>query len=433
MDYLLNIALSIVETILFFNPFTQLISNTIKKEREHSCDDWVLQFQYNAATYASALLQIAVLQNSPAIAMTAVNKKNDLLSRIRRMVDTKNNRFNYRNQLISLLLIIVVLFSVTWIVPQQKDIVTNSTKLKSTSLMIEPMAAKVSNPLFNPLFFFRKPLQDEIRKNLAQAETEITEASKGMDQMPAQVAAVMPVAMQALKSLQLEEESKQTIATEQKKLAQFIADTLKQNFVFTEKQFVQGWQLLGEEMKKTGTELEKKQFPSGLQNKQSVWLNEVNKTVNQFKQMQDVFKLKGYNLEQEISNAFREALSSKNIAKTIAVTKAEIAKNKRMIDSARIIESKRKRNSVQAEEPITENNYYKLAGAIPHFQYALNNATDIAIPVVTTSTINNEVVTCITIKAKNNDSSKINITPKRYEVVVSNTGKPDKKIIIEVL
>lgn len=438
MDYLLNIALSIVETILFFNPFTQLISNTIKKEREHSCDDWVLQFQYNAATYASALLQIAVLQNTPAVAMTAVNKKNDLLSRVRRMVDTKNNRFNYRNQLISLLLITIVLLGVTWIVPQQKNMVTssNSIKLKSTSLMIEPMAAKVSNPLFNPLFFFRKPLQDEIRKNIALAEIEIAEASKQMEQMPAQVAAVMPVAMQALQSLQLEEESKQTIepiATEHKKLAQLIVDTLKQKFSFNEKQFAQGWQLLGEEMKKAGIELEKKQFASSPQNKQSVWLNEVNKTINQFKQMQDVFKLKGNTLDQEISNAFKEALSSKNVAKTVAIAKAEIARNKRMIDSARMIESKRKRNLAHAEEPINENNYYKLAATIPGFKYAMNNATDVTAPVITTSTINNEVVTCITIKAKNSDSSKINITPKRYEVVVSNTGKPDKKIIIEVL
>ena len=438
MDYLLNIALSIIETILFFNPFTQLISTAIKKEREHSCDDWVLQFQYNATTYASALLQIAVLQNSPAIAMTAVGKKNDLLSRVRRIVDKQNNRFNYRNQLISLLFITIVLFSVTWIVPQQKNVITNSNsiKLKSTSLMIEPMAAKVSNPLFNPLFFFRKPLQEEIRKNIAQAEIEIAEASKQMEQMPTQVAAVMPVAIQALQSLQLEEDTKQTIesnAAEDKRLAQFIADTVKQNFVFNEKQFAQGWQLLGEEMKKVGTELEKKQFSSSLQNKQSVWLNEVNKTINQFKQMQDAFKLKGNNLELEVSNAFKEALSSKNISKTVAVAKAEIAKNKRYIDSARMMESKRKRYLTKVEEAITENNYYKLATTIPGFQYALNNTSNATAPVITTSSINNEVVTFISIKAKHSDSLKTNITPKRYEVVVSNTGKPDKKIIIEVL
>ncbi len=63
-DYILNIFISVIETSLFFNPFTQLISKTIRTERENSCDDWVLQFQYNPAMYAEALLQIAYL--SPA-------------------------------------------------------------------------------------------------------------------------------------------------------------------------------------------------------------------------------------------------------------------------------------------------------------------------------------------------------------------------------
>jgi bla regulator protein BlaR1 len=48
-DYLVNIILSVVEISLFFNPFTQLLSKNIRKERENSCDDWVLQFQYDAS------------------------------------------------------------------------------------------------------------------------------------------------------------------------------------------------------------------------------------------------------------------------------------------------------------------------------------------------------------------------------------------------
>lgn len=70
-DYLVNILLSVAEISLFFNPFTRLFSAHIRKERENSCDDWVLQFQYSASTYAEALLRMAQLQAAPALVMAA--------------------------------------------------------------------------------------------------------------------------------------------------------------------------------------------------------------------------------------------------------------------------------------------------------------------------------------------------------------------------
>jgi bla regulator protein BlaR1 len=57
LDYFFNLFLALIEATLFFNPFMQLISRHIKRERENCCDDWVLQYEYNAATYARALLQ----------------------------------------------------------------------------------------------------------------------------------------------------------------------------------------------------------------------------------------------------------------------------------------------------------------------------------------------------------------------------------------
>jgi len=91
-DYLINLMLTAIETFLFFNPFTQLLSKTIRHERENCCDDWVLQFQYNATSYAEALLRIAYLQSSPALAMNAASGKNDLLSRVKRMLNQKRKK-----------------------------------------------------------------------------------------------------------------------------------------------------------------------------------------------------------------------------------------------------------------------------------------------------------------------------------------------------
>ncbi len=183
-DYLINILLSVAEIGLFFNPFTQMISRQIKKERENSCDDWVLQYQYNATTYAEALLRIACLQATPALAMTATSKKNDLLIRVKRMIDKKENHFNYRKQLLAFVVVTGIVSSIAWLNPIQQP--SNTTVTASRSIgkpvlnkkqpaySVEPMAVSVDNPLFNPVFFLSKPLQAEMKKNIDKAQQEMT-------------------------------------------------------------------------------------------------------------------------------------------------------------------------------------------------------------------------------------------------------------------
>ena len=165
-DYLLNIILSVVEMALFFNPFTQLFSNTIHKERENSCDDWVLQFKYNARAYAAALLQIAYLQSAPALAMAASGKKNELLVRIKRMIDKKEDRLSYRKQLLAFLIVTGLLSSIAWLNPKsgvqnQKKSLTVNTKLPQKKVQIQASASlskKVAQPSFTSLIKSIPPL-----------------------------------------------------------------------------------------------------------------------------------------------------------------------------------------------------------------------------------------------------------------------------------
>ena len=185
-DYLLNIILSVIELALFFNPFTQLLSKSIRKERENSCDDWVLQFKYNATVYAEALLRIAYLQTAPAFAMAASGKKNDLLVRVKRMIEQKENRFSYRKQLLAFLIVTGMLSSIAWLNPiasQTRKPLTATNNQKSPAQKIqtyavEPMAVSVDNPLFNPMFFLSKPLKAEIKKSIVSAQKEIELAQK---------------------------------------------------------------------------------------------------------------------------------------------------------------------------------------------------------------------------------------------------------------
>jgi beta-lactamase regulating signal transducer with metallopeptidase domain len=82
-DYLVNLLINFVQTILYFNPFVKAFVKIVEREREKSCDEMVLQFQYDSHEYASALLTLekaSQLQRSFAIA--ANGKQNDLLHRI---------------------------------------------------------------------------------------------------------------------------------------------------------------------------------------------------------------------------------------------------------------------------------------------------------------------------------------------------------------
>ncbi len=55
-DFLLNLIVNLIRTLLFFNPFVIALVKITEAERENSCDELVLQFQYPAIDYATALV-----------------------------------------------------------------------------------------------------------------------------------------------------------------------------------------------------------------------------------------------------------------------------------------------------------------------------------------------------------------------------------------
>jgi beta-lactamase regulating signal transducer with metallopeptidase domain len=204
-DYLLNIILSIIDLGLFFNPFTRLITKSVSKERENSCDDWVLQYQYNPTMYAEALLRIAVLQKTPVMAMYAVKTKSELAARVQRMIGQKEGRFSYRHQLIALLLMTGILASIAWFDPAT----IKNQELKSTSankaVVLEPLAVKVDNPLFNPMFFLNEPLKEEVKKNVEAAnlgQHRLSRAAQLAVRNLALPEVMSPVAIQNLRELE---------------------------------------------------------------------------------------------------------------------------------------------------------------------------------------------------------------------------------------
>jgi len=82
-DYLINLVINFIRTILYYNPFVNAFVKTIEREREKSCDEMVMQFQYDSHEYATALLILEKNNHIPkSFVIAASGKKNDLLHRI---------------------------------------------------------------------------------------------------------------------------------------------------------------------------------------------------------------------------------------------------------------------------------------------------------------------------------------------------------------
>ena len=98
-DYLINIITSLVQVILFFNPFSYLLNKEISLQREIDCDNFVMKASIEKLDYLNAIYKIATgiahkkapIQNSWS--MGILNMPNELLYRVKTL--TKTNRFNF--------------------------------------------------------------------------------------------------------------------------------------------------------------------------------------------------------------------------------------------------------------------------------------------------------------------------------------------------
>ncbi|MBO9151474.1 M56 family metallopeptidase [Chitinophaga sp. GCM10012297] len=138
-DYLLNIFQSIVETILFFNPFVWWISRNIRQEREHCCDDLVIAGTVQPMHYAKALVALEEYRiTANPMAMAAAHDKHFLLHRIKRIMEMKTKNLNYSQRFLALLIIVTGLVSIAWLSPDRK----NGKKEKQSSVLQDTILPK---------------------------------------------------------------------------------------------------------------------------------------------------------------------------------------------------------------------------------------------------------------------------------------------------
>ena len=197
-DYIINIVLCVIETVLFFNPFTHLLGRFIKRERENSCDDWVLQFQYKPAMYAEALLRIATLQVQPAFTMQAAGKQ-ELLPRVKRMLNQKEKNYQYRNHILAFLLITIMLTTVAWYTPPAAAFTSSSPRQSAQSpkkVMVEPFTANVENPFYNPFYYVFDNVVKKQIENALQTSANAALSSTAADA----IEKATPIAIESVQS-----------------------------------------------------------------------------------------------------------------------------------------------------------------------------------------------------------------------------------------
>jgi len=107
-DFLQNIMIQVILTILYFNPFAKMLANLAQTECEKSADHWVTRFEYNHFMYAGLLLQLAqqsmIEKNKLAIQITG--KQTPLLERVEWIFGQKKRQLIPVKKITFLLLVI---------------------------------------------------------------------------------------------------------------------------------------------------------------------------------------------------------------------------------------------------------------------------------------------------------------------------------------
>ncbi|MFT7037127.1 MAG: TonB-dependent SusC/RagA subfamily outer membrane receptor [Cyclobacteriaceae bacterium] len=177
-DYLINLFLSIVEILLFFNPIVWWLSGVIRAEMEHRCDDRAVLVTGNKLNYAYAL--VATQENQyfqdSQLALSMAKNRGHLTARINRLFDLKNNKsIAYGKPLISL---IVLLLSVLLLAFSSPD--ENAVDPKEELGLATAAIDSLSNEFY---FFNDKPIDKstwdkvQINNNMGLAQGSYKEGN----------------------------------------------------------------------------------------------------------------------------------------------------------------------------------------------------------------------------------------------------------------
>lgn len=122
-DFLVNLAQSFAETLFFFNPAVLWLSALLREEREHCCDDMAIAVTQSKTGYINALVsfQEYQLENNTPYTMAFPGKKNQLLNRVKRIIDNSHKTLNMAEKsFLVLCLSLIGILSAVWAQPEEQ-------------------------------------------------------------------------------------------------------------------------------------------------------------------------------------------------------------------------------------------------------------------------------------------------------------------------
>lgn len=106
-DYLVNILQSAAEILFFFNPAVLWVSNMIRTEREHCCDDLAVTNVKTKTDYIKALVSCQEFAAvTPSYVMAINGGKSHLVHRVQRLISSRNQSLNKLEKVIIALVLI---------------------------------------------------------------------------------------------------------------------------------------------------------------------------------------------------------------------------------------------------------------------------------------------------------------------------------------
>jgi len=95
-DYVVNVIQCVIETLLFYHPAVWWVSRRVRDEREHCCDDLVVQLCGDRHLYASALVEMERLRPPPEVPRLALAATGgSLLQRVSRLIRPTTRRAEF--------------------------------------------------------------------------------------------------------------------------------------------------------------------------------------------------------------------------------------------------------------------------------------------------------------------------------------------------
>lgn len=164
-DYIINIIINFIKTLLYFNPFVRMLVSDIEKERENSCDRLVMQFNYNPYDYANALVKLQKMVNEHFyFTIPATGRTHQLLERIEDILGLPKKRLFSLRKLSGLILACLIFLCGSILLTKNNQLTDNRAILFQNS--------------FNPYYFINSPANlNEPKAQPVLAATEPTNST----------------------------------------------------------------------------------------------------------------------------------------------------------------------------------------------------------------------------------------------------------------